>query len=172
MKKIPRFTLLELLVVIAIIAILASIFLPALSKAKEKSKEIHCKNNLRQIGTSIVMYANDHDGYLIEDQNWNYPYGQRYWNHRLVWYEYLPGKTAIGLLDGVLYCPSKTPHTTTYSSAYTDYGSNIWIFPDGANSTECLKINKIKSSTITIVDAIAHGAGGKCALYRLPGGIS
>ena len=59
-RKHPGFTLIELLVVVAIIAILASLLLPALTRAKKTAHIAGCVSNLKQMGVSILVYASDH----------------------------------------------------------------------------------------------------------------
>ena len=93
------FTLVELLIVIVIIAILASLLLPALNKARARARAITCSNNIRQSLVAIRLYADDANGVLItrRDNDPREPY---------CWGAYLYNNNYINGYD-TLFCPSR-----------------------------------------------------------------
>ena len=65
------FTLIELLVVLAVIAILATLLLPALSRARQRAESVACQNNLRQLHLAWTLYAQDNRGELAPNLGYN-----------------------------------------------------------------------------------------------------
>lgn len=139
-KPLHGFTLVELLVVISIIALLLSVLMPALSRAKQQAKRTVCKSNLKQIGVAFFTYSIGNGDFL---PNVGYCEGSRVhnddrglWDWDVEMRDYLLGKYALG--KKMWYCPSvdykgldenywrpdlvpPTPYKVTVGYVYTAY---------------------------------------------------
>lgn len=125
------FTLIELLVVIAIIAILAAILFPVFAQAREKARAISCISNEKQIGTGILMYAQDYDESILpwytQPEYSGEPRRERSWVFKLQPYIKNGGPTpgpATGSgqkkPNGLMACPSFSVATWLKGMAATD----------------------------------------------------
>jgi prepilin-type N-terminal cleavage/methylation domain-containing protein/prepilin-type processing-associated H-X9-DG protein len=142
MKRNAAFTLIELLVVIAIIAILAAILFPVFAQAREKARQTSCLSNSKQLGTALMMYAQDYDETMCRAFN-SYVVGTetvaRDWSVDI--YPYIrtglaPVNAAIiaGVRRQDLYtasspfyqCPSKAPSRDNRGFR-RGFGYNFWL---------------------------------------------
>jgi len=133
------FTLIELLVVIAIIAILASMLLPALGKARNKARSTACVSNLKQIGLATQFYGNDFGDWIVPSSDTGNN-AASWWYVILSQRGYLPepGANSSSRKGGVTVCPQDPqPYdygwkitnnvTGTKFYYYTSYGINLAV---------------------------------------------
>lgn len=111
------FTLIELLVVVAIIAVLASLLLPALGRARAKALGTSCGGNQKQVFLAMTMYADEHDDFLP-------PNGSKLNNIRQYWSMYLEDDY-LGTQD-IASCP------TLYPAGWQRYDSSRYAMTYGA----------------------------------------
>ncbi len=145
-RRRTSFTLIELLVVIAIIAILAAMLLPALSAARARARSTNCINNIKQIGTAIMVYASQHEDHA---PRYNMPYtggttATAYWPGLLVVYAEMPNTAIV--------CPEMRDHQGAADTkvkpndptdgyyAYPHYGLNAYL--EGRAKSVLSKINE------------------------------
>ena len=141
------FNVIELLVVIATVAILATLLLPALTKAKEQGRSSICKNNMRQLTLAMVLYADDNDDYLPwpgdVDRNWQpdwvfggqpntYPNNPETWNTPGFGFHAESGS----IFPYATSQPRVVPHRDYYTTTY-----RIYRCPSTSALGEALRVN-------------------------------
>ena len=163
-RQVNGFTLVELLVVIGIIALLISILLPALSRAKENANRVACASNLRQLGIAFMMYTNENKGWfpfhsaIGEFDKFGNPWNAEDW----IWWHAVqkPADSAICTYLGgyqlkVLRCPSDdVPYHTrkiTPDAYIYSYTMNMMMTSDPRAGMKNVKITGVRRAAEKIL---------------------
>ena len=122
------FSLIELLVIVAIIAVLASLLLPALGKARKKSRLALCTSNMKQMSTAIYLYLDDHEDYFPYSSehnktSWDDRLGSMKYDGRNITAEQIDNKSK--LTDSSIYeCPASEVVLTNQNNQKRSYSLN------------------------------------------------
>ena len=164
LRKNRGFTLIELLVVVAIIALLISILLPSLSKARDIARGVACLSNIRQINLASIMYTDENEGF--------YPTTNSYWTGMLYEGGYMPAREAFQCPDfenatgwyvDEFAIPANDPSNWAWRNV--DYGANYhnitWRYhSDGLTTGSSVKKVSVMqpSETIFLTDSRLLGS--------------
>mgnify|MGYP006118508459 CR=1 FL=1 len=147
-----KFTLIELLVVVAIIGILAAMILPALGTARDKAQQKTCTNNLKQIGTAMIMYFSD-------GSETNLPIDAAYFAADTEVAATVAMGNQLDLVYGALSCNAK--RVTGTAVADKVYGSCQFVSGNAFAALEDPQTRIATDGTKTAGTIDSHKSGGK-----------